>query len=402
MVTQSLAEQIEKRRADIVGFLTALVRAESSNPPGDTRKVADLVAARLRQASIDFQLLADEPRKPNVIARLGTGKPEVLFTTHMDTVPAGDRAGWRRDPFGAEISGARLFGRGAADAKASLAALIAAFEALTTVLPLRGALTLTAVSDEEVGGIKGTEFLVDRGLLVPDHVVVGEITRNRLAVAEKGVLWLRIITHGRAAHGSTPWDGNNAIDHMVTVLLTIREQIGTRLERMTHPLTPRPSVSVGTIRGGIATNIVADWCEATIDRRTLPNESVQEAVAEVERLVAELRAENSLLDADVEVLQMGPPIETPATAAVVRAGQAVATALGLDPTVVGYHQASDGRFFAERGIPTVLFGPGDPEIAHTTNESVDLDEVLTAAQFYALLGQRMLTPGTGNGEQGTV
>jgi succinyl-diaminopimelate desuccinylase len=391
MISQSLAEQIEKRRADVVGFLAALVRAESSNPPGDTRKVSDLVAARLRQASIDFQILADEPRKPNVIARIGTGKPEILFTTHMDTVPAGDRSAWRRDPFGAEITGTRLFGRGAADAKASLAAMIAAFESLTSVLPLRGTLTLTAVSDEEVGGIKGTEFLVDHGLLVPDHVVVGEITSNRLAVAEKGVLWLRVITHGRAAHGSTPWEGNNAIDHMVTVLVAIRDQIGTRLERMTHPLTPRPSVSVGTIRGGIATNIVADWCEATIDRRTLPNESVQEAVAEVERVVAELHAENSLLDADVEVLQMGPPIETPATAAVVRAGQTVAAALGLDPTVVGYHQASDGRFFAERGIPTILFGPGDPEIAHTTNESVDLDEVVTAAQFYALLGQHMLT-----------
>ncbi|HEV8354047.1 MAG TPA: M20 family metallopeptidase [bacterium] len=401
MIAHSLAEHIEKRRAEVVGFLAALVRANSSNPPGDTRKVADLVAARLRQSSIDFQILADEPRKPNVIARIGTGKPEILFTTHMDTVPAGDPTSWRRDPFGAEIAGARLFGRGAADAKASLAAMVAAFEALTSVLPLRGTLTLTAVSDEEVGGIKGTEFLVDRGLLRPDHVVVGEITQNRLAVAEKGVLWLRIITHGRAAHGSTPWDGNNAIDHMVTVLLAIREQIVTRLERMTHPLTPPPSISVGTIRGGVATNIVADWCEATIDRRTLPNESVQEAVAEVERLIAALRARNPRLDADVEVLQMGPPIETPVSADVVVAGQAVATTLGLDPAVVGYHQASDGRFFAERGIPTMLFGPGDPEIAHTANESVDLDEVLTAAQFYALLGQRMLTPGTGNGEQGT-
>ncbi|HLE78610.1 MAG TPA: M20 family metallopeptidase [bacterium] len=396
MVTQSLVEQIEKRRADIIGFLAALVRAESSNPPGDTRKVADLVAARLREASIDFQILADEPRKPNVMARIGTGRPEVLFTTHMDTVPAGDRAAWRRDPFGAEISGTRLYGRGSADAKASLAAMVAALETLTSVLPLRGTLTLTAVSDEEVGGIKGTEYLVDRGLVRPDHVVVGEITSNRLAVAEKGVLWVRIVTHGRAAHGSTPWEGNNAIGHMATVLLAIQREIGTRLERLSHPLTPRPSISVGTIRGGIATNIVADWCEATIDRRTLPNESVPDAVAEIERLIADLSQADPALEADVEVLQMGPPIETPVTALVVTAGQDIASSLGLDPAVVGYHQASDGRFFAERDIPTVLFGPGDPEAAHTTDEFVDLDEVLTAAQFYALLGQRLLFPDMGN------
>ncbi|HEY3248595.1 MAG TPA: M20 family metallopeptidase [bacterium] len=402
MITQSLAEDIEKRRAGIVGFLAALVRAESANPPGDTRKVADLIAARLREASIDFQVLADEPRKPNLIARIGTGKPEVLFTTHMDTVPAGDRTGWRRDPFAAEITGSRMFGRGAADAKASLAAMTAAFEALAGVLPLHGTLSLTAVSDEEVGGVKGTEFLVDRGLLRPDHVVVGEITKNRLAVAEKGIVWLRIVTHGRAAHASTPWEGNNAIVHMVEVLRAVREQIGTRLERMTHPLTPPPSISIGTIRGGVATNMVADWCEATIDRRTLPNENVQEAVAEVERVIAELTRHDPALQADVEVLQMGPPIETAVTEPIVAAGQAVAEALGLDPAVVGYHQASDGRFFAERDIPTVLFGPGDPEMAHTTNESVDLDEVLTAAKFYALLGQRMLTAGTANTEQGTV
>lgn len=397
MATHPLVEHIEKRRADIVGFLAALVRAESSNPPGDTRKVADLVAGRLREASIDFQILADEPRKPNVIARVGTGRPEILFTTHMDTVPAGDRAAWRRDPFAAEISGTRLYGRGAADAKASLAAMVAALEALTSVLPLRGTLTLTAVSDEEVGGIKGTEYLVDRGLLRPDHVLVGEITSNRLAVAEKGVLWLRIVTHGRAAHGSTPWEGNNAIGHMATVLQAIQHEIGTRLETMSHPLTPRPSLSIGTIRGGIATNMVADWCEATIDRRTLPNESVPDAVAEVERVIADLSKADPTLEADVEVLQMGPPIETPVTATVVTAGQAIASRLGLDPAPVGYHQASDGRFFAERGIPTVLFGPGDPELAHTTDEFVDLDDVLTAAKFHALLGHRMLTPETGNG-----
>jgi len=176
----------------------------------------------------------------------------------------------------------------------------------------------------------------------------------------------------------------------------IQREIGTRLERLSHPLTPRPSISVGTIRGGIATNIVADWCEATIDRRTLPNESVPDAVAEIERLIADLSQADPALEADVEVLQMGPPIETPVTALVVTAGQDIASSLGLDPAVVGYHQASDGRFFAERDIPTVLFGPGDPEAAHTTDEFVDLDEVLTAAQFYALLGQRLLFPDMGN------
>ena len=387
----SIAIDIERRRASIIGFLASLVRAESSNPPGDTRKVADLIASRLREASIDFQVLADEPRKPNVIARLGSGHPELLYTTHMDTVPAGNLKAWRHDPFGAEVVGSRMHGRGSADAKASLAGMVAALEVLRSALPLRGTLTLTAVSDEEVGGVKGTEYLVDRGLLQPDQVVVGEITENRLATAEKGVLWLRITTHGRAAHASTPWEGSNAISHMVRVLSAIEQRVGTRLRTLSHPLVPPPSLSIGTIRGGVATNVVPDWCEVTVDRRTLPNERIPEAVAEFERVITELQREDADLQADMEVLQAGPPIETPQDAPLVRTAQAVARELDLSTELVGYHQASDGRFFAERGTPTMLFGPGDPELAHTPNESIDVNDVVTAAKFYALLGLRTLS-----------
>lgn len=386
----TVIDHIERSRASIVGLLAGLVRAESSNPPGDTRKVADLIAARLREASIDFQVLADEPRKPNLLARIGRGKPELLFTSHMDTVPAGQRRSWRHDPFGAEIVGTRMHGRGAADAKASLVGMIAAMEVLSTVLPLRGTLTFTAVSDEEVGGVKGTEYLVDRGLLLPDQVVVGEITENRLATAEKGVLWLRITTHGRAAHGSTPWEGSNAISAMVRILAAIEIRVGSRLRTLSHPLVPPPSLSIGTIRGGVATNMVPDWCEATIDRRTLPSERIPEAVSEVEEIIEALHREDPSLQVEVEVLTAGPPVETAADADIVRVAQGVARELHLNPEPVGYHQASDGRFFAERGIPTILFGPGNPEVAHTPDESVDLNEVITAAKFYALVGLRML------------
>jgi succinyl-diaminopimelate desuccinylase len=386
----AILDSIERRRPSIIGLLASLVRADSANPPGDTRKVADLIVARLREASIDFQVLSDEVRKPNVIARLGSGRPELLFTSHMDTVPAGNPKSWRHDPFGAEVVGTRMYGRGVADAKASLVAMIAAMEALSTVLPLRGTLTLTAVSDEEIGGVKGTEYLVDRGILTPDHVVVGEITENRLAAAEKGVLWLRVMTHGRAAHGSTPWEGSNAISHMVHVLVAIERRVGARLAGLRHPLVPQPSLSIGTIRGGIATNVVPDWCEATIDRRTLPSENIPEAVAEIEQVIAALQREDPALQAEVEVLQAGPPIETPLDALLVRTAQGVAREIHLSDEIVGYHQASDGRFFAERGVPTILFGPGDPEVAHTPDESVDLNDVITAARFYALLGLQLM------------
>src|SRR5881628_1634718 len=129
----TVGSQIERQRASLVGLLANLVRTPSPNPPGDTRAVADLIAARLREAAVDFQVLADEPRKPNIIARIGQGRPELLFTSHMDTAPAGDRRSWRHDPFAAEIVGARMFGRGAADAKASLVAMLAAVGAVLRI-----------------------------------------------------------------------------------------------------------------------------------------------------------------------------------------------------------------------------------------------------------------------------
>jgi succinyl-diaminopimelate desuccinylase len=388
-----LTDEIEHQRPALVGLLASLVRTDTTNPPGDTRRAIDLVGARFRRLGLDFQVLADEPKKPNLLLRLGAGRPEVLLNTHLDTVPPGDRSTWRHDPLGGQIEGTRLFGRGAADPKGCAAAMVVAVEALArTAAPLQGSLLLTMVSDEEVGGARGTEMLLQRGLLRPDQVIVGEVTHNRIAIAEKGLLWVRIVTRGRTAHGSTPWKGINAVHSMVQVLSALEREIGTRLARETHSLTPPPSLSIGTIAGGIATNVVPDRCEATIDRRTLPHEHPAEALAEIDRVVAGLREEDPNLDVTVESLQQGPPIETAPDAPLVQAARAVAAALALDSAPVGYQQASDGRFFAARGIDTILFGPGIPDLAHSPDEYVDLDEVATAAKFYAHLAARLLQP----------
>src|SRR5256712_11416764 len=170
----TVGSYIERQRAALVGLLANLVRTPSPNPPGDTRAVADLITARLRESALDLQALAAEPRKPNIVARIGRGRPELLFTSHMDAAPAGNRRAWRHDPFAAEIVGVRMYGRGAADAKASLVAMLAAIRALVEVLPLHGTLVFTAASDEEVGCINGTGYRVDPGLGHPDHVGVAE------------------------------------------------------------------------------------------------------------------------------------------------------------------------------------------------------------------------------------
>src|SRR3990170_4430963 len=131
----ALADEIERQRPSLVGLLASLVRTDTTNPPGDTRRAVDLIGARFRKLGVDFQILADDPKKPNLLLRLGSGRPELLFNTHMDTVPPGGRRG-----------GPRLFGRGAADPKGCVAAMVVAVETLVRLrVSLGGSLLLTLV-----------------------------------------------------------------------------------------------------------------------------------------------------------------------------------------------------------------------------------------------------------------
>src|SRR3989304_1389260 len=202
MDASALADEIERQRPSLVGLLASLVRTDTTNPPGDTRRAVELIGARFRKLGVDFQILADDPKKPNLLLRLGSGRPELLFNTHMDTVPPGDRTTWRHDPLGAQIEGTRLFGRGAADPKGGVGEMVGSVE---TLVRLRVWL---------------------RGLLRPDQVTIGEVTHNRIAIAEKGLLWVRLVTRGRTAHGSTPWKGVNAVRSLVKVLAALEAGIG--------------------------------------------------------------------------------------------------------------------------------------------------------------------------------
>ena len=388
-----LLAEVESLQNELLDFLRTLVQAESVNPPGDTRKVASVTAEMLRSFAAEVREVGPEPEIPSLLATLNPGKPsQLLFNSHMDTVPFGDLNNWQHDPLSGKIVDGSLYGRGSADAKGCLAPMVIAGKALAqSGLKLGGTLVLNAVSDEEVGGLKGAKWIVDNDLVAPDAVVIGEITTNRVAIAHKGIVWFRLVTHGRTAHASTPWEGVNAISHMATILNRIESKLGQAFAQRSHPRTPPPSLNFGTIKGGVKTNVVADRCEVELDRRILPTESVDDAIAEVEAIVEGVRQEVPDLNADVEVLLTGNPVDTAENEVVVQKALAASQALGLPGTPVGYQQASDGRFFSAKGIPTILIGPGIPEVAHTPDEHVALEDVYQAAKLYALVAYRMLS-----------
>ncbi|MBS7252235.1 MAG: M20/M25/M40 family metallo-hydrolase, partial [Candidatus Freyarchaeota archaeon] len=200
MKIDPLIRRIDFMHDEIIDFLVELVKINTVNPPGDTRKAFQLVEQTLREAGIKYTIEKIQDDKPNIIARIGDGRPELCFNSHLDVVPPGDINNWTHDPFGAEIVNGIIYGRGCADAKANTVAMVMAGKAVVEEgLKLRGTMILNPVSDEESGGLAGAKHCLNSGLR-PDYVVVGEQTDNKIAIAEKGGVWFYVKTKGRAAH----------------------------------------------------------------------------------------------------------------------------------------------------------------------------------------------------------
>jgi acetylornithine deacetylase/succinyl-diaminopimelate desuccinylase family protein len=389
---QHLLATVDSLEDELRELLVNLVRADSVNPPGDTRNAARICASVFQSFADEVRELDCDPLMPNLLATINPGKgPQLLFNSHIDVVPTGTLDNWHYDPFAADIVDGVLYGRGSADAKGCMAPMMIAAKALRqSGVELGGSLVVNPVSDEEVGGMKGAQWLVENDLIKPDLVVIGEITSNRVAIAHKGVLFFRLITHGRTAHASTPWTGINAISHMVTLLYELERELQAQLAKRTHPLTPPPSYNFGTIQGGVKVNVVADRCQVELDRRVLPSENIDEVIAQVKALVAEIQRKHPEINATIEVVLKGSPLETAPEHPLTQIALAAAVDLGLPGEPVGYEQASDGRFFSERGIPTILIGPGTAHFAHQPDEHIPLADVYAAARLYALLAYRVL------------
>lgn len=389
---QLITQTVTSMEDEITDFLVRLVGVESINPPGDTTAAARVIQEKLNGFDSPHEVHAFDDTKPNIILRASNENGRRLcFNSHMDTVPVGERSQWNHDPFGGEIADGELYGRGSADAKGCAAAMLMAARALENAgIRLRGGLDVAIVSDEETGGSMGTQYLLEQGTLTPDAAIIGEITSNRVAIAEKGMLVFILTTHGRTAHASTPWEGVSAIGHMAKLMCAIEETLTKSFQQKRHPLTPPPSFNFGIIEGGVAINVVPDECRLTMDRRTVPGESLDGAEQEIATLIGRLKQDDSTFDADYSVLYRANAFETPADSEFVTSVRRICGLMGLHPDPIGYQQVSDGRFFADRGIPTVLIGPGTAELAHTPDEHVPVAAVIEAVKLYALAAIEIL------------
>jgi len=367
-----------------------LVKRPSPNPPGEVSEVSSFVQEYMTRAGVETRLEEVSPGRPNVycVLRGSEQKPVLMLNGHMDVVPVGE--GWTMDPFGGQIVGDRLYGRGAADMKAGLAAIMVAMKSMALAgTKLRGTLLLSAVVDEEQGET-GTRKMMDSGI-TSTFAIVGEPTSLSTVIASKGDVYYEITTVGKAAHSSTPSEGINAIDKMADVIGAIRN-LSREFEARQHRLLGSPTISVGTIEGGTATNVVPSLCKATVDRRTLPGETAEEGKRQLESIISNLKQKDPQLEARVRTVMEAYPMEVPEDSLIVQtAREATKHVLGHDTGVVGMQGATDAQLlYNVAQIPSVILGPGALSQAHRPNEYVPLSEVLDAAKIYARIALSLL------------
>jgi succinyl-diaminopimelate desuccinylase len=383
----------------MIAFLRDLVRTPSVFLPGvpgaNEQRAADLVYDLLK--AWGWRPLRQEvaPGRPNVVAELagrqGVDGHLLLFEGHTDVVTPGDLAAWTRDPFVAEVEGRRLYGRGAADMKGGVAAMLFAARALQLAgAPFAGRIRLLMPVDEE-GLMLGIKALVAGGHADgAAGAIVCEPEEREVCVAHKGSLRLRLLSYGRIAHGAMPEQGVNALAGMVRLLgrvLELEREIQAEYE--VHPLLGKPYITPTIARAPLSgdasqINCLPDLCDAFLDIRSLPSMSHGQIIERVRGLMEAIQHEHPASRFELEVVDDRPPTEIAADHPLV---QAVAAAhrrvYGSAPAFGGVPGSTDGTILArDRGIPVVVYGPGDKRIPHQPDEFVDLDEVARAARVY--------------------
>lgn len=319
------------------------------------------------------------PGRPNVIGVLEGREAgrSLLFCGHVDTVGVDGMAA----PFDPVERDDRLYGRGSQDMKGGVAAMIDAARVAAAGGFSKGRLIVAAVVDEEYASI-GADALVTRWRA--DAAIVTEPTDLDIGVGHKGFAWIDIETRGRAAHGSRPKDGRDAIMRMGRVLQRLEALDGALQSRPPHPVMGNASLHASIIAGGRELSSYPDRCVLQMERRTVTGESGATAAAEVEHILADLRAADPEFDADARVTFARPSYEVPAGHELPAAMARAATSAGCASRIVGMSFWTDAAVLGAAGIPSALFGPGGAGL-HSTEEYVNVADVLRCRDALAAL-----------------
>jgi len=374
MSDSPVSRYLDEQREAQARFLAELVKVPSDNPPGDCRAHAERAATLLEGLGwkVERHPVPDDQVRANgmvsatnlvVRRRFGEGGPVVALNAHGDVVPPGE--GWTRDPYGAEVEGGWMYGRGVAVSKSDFATYAWALKALEEVeraggIRLAGTVELHLTYDEEAGGNIGPGFLLREGVSEPDLAISAGFSYG-VTTAHNGCLHLEVQVDGKSAHAAMPFTGVDALEAANAVLSALyagRKELGSKVSAI--PGIGSPQLTVGLIRGGINTNVVPDRVTFRLDRRMIPEERPGEVEAELRSAIAEAAAAFPAAKVEVRRVLVVEPL------APLPGGERMAELLcrhggevmGEPVRPRGVPLYTDAPHYASRGIPTVLYGAG--------------------------------------------
>jgi succinyl-diaminopimelate desuccinylase len=386
--------RLRRDRADLVEFASELIRIPSENPPGTKyAQCARVIARWLRDMGLTVRTLNPSGDGPCVTGAYGEGGRALYFSGHYDVVPAQDRS-----QFTPVVRKDNLHGRGACDMKGGIAAMAFAIRALAASgFEPKGRLISISVPDEETSGPRGTVALAKAGLIERDAIgmLTMEPTSGVVWNANRGVISMRVVVHGKPAHVGLHFRGVNAFRGMLTVagmFTELDDEVSARRTRFNiSPEAARRSVLLigGEQSGGHNFNVVPDRASFTLDRRTNPDEDFEDERARLLDIIAQARARG--VRCDVEVMQEGRSAATEASGEL---GRALSSSIRAMTQNSARFELCPGvletRHYAALGIPSMAYGPGLLSVAHGPHEFVSVRKLVQCAEVYALTALRLL------------
>ncbi|MNO57961.1 putative succinyl-diaminopimelate desuccinylase [compost metagenome] len=381
-------------RNDAVQLLQEMIRTNTCNPPGQEHQLSLLIKSRLDQLGIDSRIdvLDEEGSRSNLEAVIkgesGDSKRKLILCGHLDTVAPWSESSGKYSPHEGTIENNRLYGRGASDMKSGLAAMLLAFESIhRESTRLNGDLILLATAGEEVDSCGAADYVGRVGLQDVDGVIIAEPTSSKVVIGHKGALWLRIVVMGKNSHGSMPELGVNAIENMMEIVACLKAM--EKKWKATDPILGSNSLAITRIHGGVQTNITPDLCEIEVDIRTVPPIRHSELLQKIEFELEVLRERVPNLTYTVTPILDRQAIRTH------ESHDLIAAALDLvdfeSRSVQGVSYYTDGSVLSKNSdLPILIYGPGDPKLAHQPDEWVDIDEYVRSIDFYRDLIIRFL------------
>jgi acetylornithine deacetylase len=369
--------------SNLIQTLANLIRISSVNsaydPQSSESHIQEWISGFFRDHGIPTREQEVLPGRPNIIAQLPGRNSDrrLVFEAHCDTAGVD---GMTIPPFDPLIRNGRIYGRGACDTKAGLAAMMHALVDLRKANLRPPCEVWMASTVDEEHSFRGVLKLSEN--LRAAAAVVSEPTEMKMAVASKGCLRWRITVKGKAAHSSKPCLGTNAIEQMARIIRLLEDH-GRQLQTYGHPLVGSPTLNVGLIQGGTQVNVVPETCWIEIDRRLIPGEDPAQVLDSYRVLLNGVQTSNPDLEWFMEPpLLQDQPMQTPADSAIVQCAARVLKEAGLNGSPVGVPFGSDASKFVRAGIPSIILGPGSIEQAHTADEYVELEEVEKAFVVY--------------------